>query len=161
VQAVLEAGPAGNLKIFLDALQQLEASNDYLQKHNRLAAVKSAVQHTQAVFNRALEQCDADFGSSLLAAGRSGMPGGAWLRSSLDIPLTGEATHSGASASSCCSQQCLLVVLLCVSAGILAAAAAAATCSCRCSMHSYQRWQQVPPAPFMLPTFFVVCQAHD
>eukprot|EP00775_Hariotina_reticulata_P010615 gene10615-10773_t len=56
VQGVLEAGPASNLECFLDALQQLEASNDYLQKHNRLAAVKSAVQHTQVVFNRALEQ---------------------------------------------------------------------------------------------------------
>jgi len=62
VQAVLEAGscPKSGCLLLDVALRQLEASNDYLQQHNRLAAVTSALQHTQTVFNRALEQCDAD-----------------------------------------------------------------------------------------------------
>jgi hypothetical protein len=35
------------LDAFLDALAQLEASNDFLQQHSSLAAVQAAVEHSQ------------------------------------------------------------------------------------------------------------------
>jgi hypothetical protein len=36
-----------NLDGFLDALAQLEASNDFLMQHSQLAAVQAAVEHSQ------------------------------------------------------------------------------------------------------------------
>jgi hypothetical protein len=56
-----------------------------------MAAVRQALQHSQLVFNRALEQCDADFRASLAAGARAAAPPAAWLRSNLDTPITGEA----------------------------------------------------------------------
>ncbi|WIA09825.1 hypothetical protein OEZ85_009200 [Tetradesmus obliquus] len=88
VQAVLEAGPGKDLDGFLDSLGQLERSNAYLMQHAGMAAVRAAVQHSQLLFNRALEQCDADFKASLAAGARAAAPPAAWLRSKLEVPIT-------------------------------------------------------------------------
>eukprot|EP00878_Enallax_costatus_P013220 GHUV01013820.1.p1 GENE.GHUV01013820.1~~GHUV01013820.1.p1 ORF type:complete len:538 (+),score=189.34 GHUV01013820.1:921-2534(+) len=87
VQSVLEAGPGKDLDGFLDALSQLEHSNVFLQQHGSLAAVSQALAHSQQVFNRALEQCDADFRATLAASSRGHAPTTAWLRSNLDADL--------------------------------------------------------------------------
>lgn len=72
------------------SLGQLERSNAYLMQHAGMAAVRAAVQHSQLLFNRALEQCDADFKASLAAGARAAAPPAAWLRSKLEVPITGE-----------------------------------------------------------------------
>lgn len=79
VQPILEAGPVCNLDGFLDCLTQLEASNDFLVAHGSLAAVRAALEHSQSVFNKALEACDGDFRASLSAGSRSSMPDAVWL----------------------------------------------------------------------------------
>jgi hypothetical protein len=77
------------------SLGQLERSNAYLVQHSGMAAVRQALQHSQQVFNRALEQCDADFRASLAAGTRAAAPPAAWLRSKLEVPITGEAGDGG------------------------------------------------------------------
>eukprot|EP00877_Chromochloris_zofingiensis_P001608 jgi/Chrzof1/11448/Cz05g37010.t1 len=79
VQFTLEAGPAKNLGAFLDGLQQLERSNTYLQDHGSLAAVRNASQHSQHVFDRALQQCEADFITTLNDGYKTCKPSLEWL----------------------------------------------------------------------------------
>jgi hypothetical protein len=47
VQPILEAGPVCNIDGFLDALAQLETSNDFLVQHGSLSAVQMAIAHSQ------------------------------------------------------------------------------------------------------------------
>lgn len=75
--------------MFLDALSQLEHSNMLLQQHSGLSAVSQALTHSQKVFNRALEQCDTDFRTTLAISSRSCAPSLSWLRSNLDVQITG------------------------------------------------------------------------
>jgi hypothetical protein len=88
------------------SLGQLERSNAYLVQHSGMAAVRQALQHSQLVFNRALEQCDADFRASLAAGARAAAPPAAWLRSKLDQPVTGGVKGGGrfsrSAGSTCC-----------------------------------------------------------
>eukprot|EP00879_Flechtneria_rotunda_P025217 GHRR01026787.1.p1 GENE.GHRR01026787.1~~GHRR01026787.1.p1 ORF type:complete len:607 (+),score=217.54 GHRR01026787.1:931-2751(+) len=88
VQPMLEAGPGRDLHAFLDGLHELEQTTSYLQQHTSLTAVSQALQHSQALFNRALEQCDSDFRSSLTTGSRACATPAAWLRGKLDVKVT-------------------------------------------------------------------------
>lgn len=90
VQFTLEAGPAKNLGAFLDGLQQLERSNTYLQDHGSLAAVRNASQHSQHVFDRALQQCEADFITTLNDGYKTCKPSLEWLNEHAADTITGE-----------------------------------------------------------------------
>lgn len=89
VGPTLAAGPAADLPAFLEALEALERSVAFLQGHARLAAVQAALGAGQALFNRALETCHADFAATLAAAARDGAPPPAWLQRHLGDAITG------------------------------------------------------------------------
>ncbi|KIZ02022.1 Exocyst complex component 7 [Monoraphidium neglectum] len=92
VAGPLAAGPASDLAAFMEALESLERSVAFLQGHARLAAVQAALGHAQALFNRALETCHADFTRTLVEATRAAMPPPAWVQQHLDDVIT-EATR--------------------------------------------------------------------
>ncbi|GBG00340.1 hypothetical protein Rsub_13072 [Raphidocelis subcapitata] len=79
VAAALQAGPASDLAAFLEGLEALERSVAFLQRHSRLAAVGAALGYAQAVFNRALETCHADFTATLADATRTCAPQPSWI----------------------------------------------------------------------------------
>jgi len=85
----LAAGPSKGLEPFLDALQQLEASNALLQSHAGLLAAKGAIEHSQVTFNDALGAAAGDFRSALAAAGQESPLTPAWLAEHSNIPLSG------------------------------------------------------------------------
>jgi hypothetical protein len=89
VAGPLAAGPASDLAAFMEALESLERSVAFLQGHARLAAVQAALGHAQALFNRALETCHADFTRTLVEATRAAMPPPAWVQQHLDDVITG------------------------------------------------------------------------
>ena len=79
VKSALEQGAVRDLDAFLDGLHQLEASNSYLQRHHKLAASRQALGNAQKVFDRALEQCGAEFSATVAQGGKSCLPSPAWL----------------------------------------------------------------------------------
>ncbi|KAI8467925.1 MAG: Cullin repeat-like-containing domain protein [Monoraphidium minutum] len=91
VAGPLAAGPASDLGGFMGALEALERSVAFLQGHTRLAAVQAALGQAQALFNRALETCHADFAATLAAATRDTAPPPAWLQQHLGDAVTEEA----------------------------------------------------------------------
>jgi hypothetical protein len=74
---VLEQGPGKDLDAFLEALGQLEAANTFLSRHTQLASCTAALAAAQGTFDRALEQCGADFKATLAAGARAAMPSAA------------------------------------------------------------------------------------
>ena len=91
VAAALQAGPASDLAAFLEGLEALERSVAFLQRHARLAAVEAALGYAQAVFNRALETCHADFAATLAEATRMCAPQPSWVAGHLGDALNGAA----------------------------------------------------------------------
>lgn len=92
VAGPLQAGPAADLAAFMEALESLERSVAFLHGHSRLAAVQAALGHAQALFNRALETCHADFASTLTEATREAAPSPAWVAEHLSDTISGDNT---------------------------------------------------------------------